>query len=89
MLQPLRGDRQFDPDIRSLADMTRHANGTSKTLDDAAGDGEAQSGAGAPGRKEWIEDAREVVRRDADALVTNLDLDTARVGVSGEHLDGS
>ena len=70
-----RGGRQFDQHVRSARRGARDGDRASQAFDDIPGDREAKACAGSAGRKERIEDAREVLGNDADAPVLDGDCD--------------
>jgi len=47
----------------------------------------AQAGARSAGREEWIEHARQIIGRDPDAPIANLDRNAPRCGVARDQLD--
>ena len=71
------GERKPDRHRRSRADAALHLHRAAVLLDDAVDDGEAEARALLLRREEGVEDAREVLGRDAGARVRDGDLDLA------------
>ena len=84
-LRPLH-DRQLDDEGRSLARPAFDANAPAVVVDDAVADRQAEAGplAAFLRREERVEDAAQVLRRNADAIVDERQEDVALLGARAD-----